>query len=89
MMQQNNEARRELLKNIQATSFYAFDLHLYLDTHPNCIRALNLYTKTISDAKKLREEYEKTYGPLTAGASSSTPPWQWINNPWTWEYERS
>lgn len=89
MMELSKESRRELLKKIQEADFFALDLQLYLNTHPNCTRALNLYAKTVAEAKKMREEYEKKYGPLTAGASSSSPPWQWIKNPWTWEYERS
>lgn len=89
MMDLNRESRRELLKKIQEADFYALDLQLYLNTHPNCTRALSLYSKTIAEAKKLREEFEKKYGPLTAGASSPTTPWQWINSPWTWENERS
>ena len=89
MMEFNTETRKDLLKKVQEADFFALDLQLYLNTHPNCTRALNLYAKSVGEAKKLREVYEKKYGPLTAAASSPTVPWQWIKNPWTWEYERS
>ncbi len=82
-------ARRAKLRAVQEADFFAYDLQLYLDTHPDCIRALELYTETVEKAKKLRDEYETEYGPLTASSSSVIPPWQWIDSPWTWEKERS
>ena len=89
MMDKENMSRAEMLKKVQQADFLAYDLQLYLNTHPNCKKTLNMYVNAVKEAKKLREEFEKAYGPLMAGASSSLPPWQWINNPWTWEYERS
>lgn len=89
MMELNDNSRRELLLKIQETDFFAYDLQLYLNTHPDCERALALYAKTIEKAKKLRDEYEATYGPLTAPAAAGKCPWKWSKNPWTWEKERS
>ena len=89
MMEFNQNSRNELLRKIQEIDFYAYDLQLYLNTHPDCERALTLYGKTIEEAKKLRNEYEAMYGPLTASASIKKYPWQWSKNPWTWEKERS
>ena len=89
MAEYNENSRRKKLRQVQEADFLAFDLQLYLNTHPDCIRALELYTTTVKNAKMLRSEYEKEYGPLTAKASSPQSPWQWIKNPWTWEYERS
>ena len=88
-MTENSASRRELLRKVQEADFYAYDLLLYLDTHPNCIRALELYTNTVAEAKALRKEYEEKYGPLTPSASRDQTPWQWIENPWTWSRERS
>ena len=45
----------------------------------------NEYKEKAKEAKKLREEYEAKYGPITATSSSSKTPWQWIQNPWVWE----
>ena len=83
------EQRRELLKKIQETDFYALELQLYLNTHPDCQRALKLYTETVEKSKALHEEYEKVYGPLTVRGAAGKTPWQWSKNPWTWEKERS
>lgn len=84
-----NTSRRELLKKVQEADFFALDLQLYLNTHPNCERALKLYTEAVKEAKALRNEYESMYGPLTATSSPNRIPWQWAKNPWTWENERS
>ena len=89
MMEYNATSRSELLKKIQETDFYAYDLQLYLNTHPKCEKALKLYAKTVDESKKLRAEFESKFGPLTATSTPSTLPWQWSMNPWTWEKERS
>jgi spore coat protein JB len=79
------EANREkMLKEVMAASFTAFDLHLYLNTHPYDQRALMLFNNSTQNAKILADNYERMYGPLTA-ASSGSYPWQWINSPWPWE----
>ena len=84
-----NNSRQSLLRRVQEADFFALDLQLYLNTHPNCERALKLDKESVAEADKLRREYEETFGPLTATRSSSNTPWQWINNPWTWDKERS
>ncbi len=85
MAEQTNSERRELLRKIQAADFFACDLHLYLNTHPNCMRALSLFKDATAQGRTLRDEYEKKYGPLTASASADTTPWQWSKDPWVWE----
>jgi len=85
----NNSSRRELMKKVQEADFFALDWQLYLNTHPDCERALALYTEAVMKAKALRREYESTYGPITATSTPNKLPWQWSKNPWTWEYERS
>ena len=89
MMEMQNSSRRQLMKKIQETDFYALDLQLYLNTHPNCERALLLYQNTVKKAKMLRDEYEEKYGPVTAFGAAGKAPWTWIESPWTWEKERS
>ena len=89
MKECNTNSRSELLKKIQETDFFAYDLQLYLNTHPRCESALKLYVKTVEESKKLKAEFEEKYGPLTATSTPATIPWQWSKNPWTWEKERS
>ncbi len=85
----SNSSRKELLKKVQEADFFALELQLYLNTHPDCAKTLALYEKAVKKAKELRKEYETTYGPLTATSTPAKLPWQWSRNPWTWEIERS
>jgi spore coat protein JB len=79
-------SRDELLKQITALDFYSIDLHLYLNTHPDDRDALNKYNAVVTQANALRKEYEDMYGMLLAGQPSKYP-WQWIENPWPWQYK--
>lgn len=77
--------KQDLLYRLQAADFAAYDLLLYLDTHPCCQATLSLYKEKVKEAAALREEYESKYGPIMATSSSKNTPWQWIQNPWVWE----
>lgn len=79
--------RNELLKQLTALDFMAVDLHLYLDTHPCDKAALARYNCVIMQAETLRDAYQSNYGPLYSFRSPSSYPWQWINNPWPWNFE--
>ena len=48
-------SRRELLKKIQAADFYAYDLQLYLNTHPNCAKALKEYSDAVNESCELKK----------------------------------
>ena len=79
--------KEDMLKELTALDFYAVDLQLYLDTHPNDREALGKYNAVVEEANTLRREYEKLFGPLTSFRSTSKCPWQWIDDPWPWEYQ--
>lgn len=79
-------SRDEMLKQLTALDFYAIDLHLYLNTHPDDKDAINKYNAVVTEAKALRAEYESMYGPLMMNQPSKCP-WQWIDNPWPWQYQ--
>ncbi len=79
-----DETRARMLREVMAADFTATDLNLYLNTHPYDQRALMIFINTAKRAKVLRENFERIYGPITAGASNSYP-WPWIDNPWPWD----
>ncbi len=79
--------KEEMLRELTALDFYAVDLHLYLNTHPDDREALNKYNAVVSQANALRSEYERMYGPLSSYRSVSKYPWQWIDDPWPWQYQ--
>ena len=78
--------RHEILKKLMELDFVAVELQLYLNTHPDCREALEKFNFVVAQAQMLRQEYERKYGPLTSFRSPSVYPWQWINNPWPWDY---
>ena len=54
----SKNSKYELMCQIQQASFAAYDLQLYLDTHPDCKEALELYTKLNATVASLRQDYE-------------------------------
>ena len=76
--------RAQMLKKVQEAEFAAYDLMLFLDTHPGNQSALTQFKEAVEKSRKCRREFEAEFGPLTANASSSAAPWQWIQDPWPW-----
>lgn len=74
----------ELLTYLDAYSFAAHDLNLYLDNNPNDRDMINLFKEYTSKAKQIQNEYEQKFGPLFVDAST-TYPWAWNDSPWPWE----
>lgn len=80
------DERNMLLKKISQAQFAAWDLHLFLDSHPNCKRALAKYKHYHHITIDLIEQYESRFGPLISGSvNDETQRWAWINDPWPWE----
>jgi spore coat protein JB len=80
------DERNTLLKNLSAIGFYLFDLHLFLNTHPNETRAMELYSRYRQQFLALTAEFESKFGPLTALNGVSGNEWKWVRSPWPWEY---
>ena len=76
----------ELKKKIQELSFTLVELNLYLDTHPDCRQALELYNRYSDELAQLRAEYVAEYGPLmNFGTCPAGNSFSWVNSPWPWE----
>lgn len=76
--------RDKMMWDLAAVQFAAIDLNLYLDTHCDDNRALECYQEFVCEYNRLKKEYERCYGPLTATANTQDN-WQWICDPWPWE----
>lgn len=79
--------KHEMLKQITALDFTIIDLHLYLNTHPMDQEVIAQYNSLVMQCKMMKQNYERFFGPLTSTESVSACPWNWINEPWPWEYE--
>lgn len=75
-----------LRRKISAHTFAAWELHLFLDSHPNNCEAAKKLDECRMMIAKLTKEYEEKFGTLTE-SSDNTSRWQWVNGPWPWETE--
>lgn len=64
----------------QAAAFAAWEMRLYLNTHPHDKKALCFFRKLCKEAEE--ENYATTF--LTDECCTSD--WSWVENPWPWEY---
>ncbi len=74
--------REKLLRSLSSAQFALWELHLYLNTHPNDLSALAMHEKYELKCRKLKEEYEESYGPLTPKRAEGI---EWLKNPWPWD----
>ena len=78
--------KEEILYNLLMHKFVLTELNLYLDNYPNNMKMINLYNEYLSEEKKLCEEYEKNYGPLTTDSRFvGDNNFKWVKSPWPWE----
>lgn len=76
-------SRDEMLKQIKECKFTIIDLSLYLDTHPNDRRAIAMHKEHTNKYRRLTDEYQRMYGPLTIMYPCNK--WRWLEEPWPWE----
>ncbi len=79
--------RAELLKQIQCYNFAAYDMLLYLDTHPKDKKAFEMFQELVGKTNELKCMYEKEFGPLSQFAAAGQSSFNWLDNPWPWEKE--
>lgn len=77
--------KENLMAYINAYSFSAHDLNLYLDINPDDQNMLEAFKYFTNEANKYIKEYENKFG--TICVNDSTYPWSWNNSPWPWEEE--
>lgn len=76
----NDQMKDELMQQIKALNFSVIEIGLYLNTHPNDVRALYLHRRYTNELKNLRDKYQRLYGPLTIYFPCNR--WRWIEGPW-------
>ena len=80
--------REKLLRKLSQVDFAMFELHLFLDTHPHDQAALNMHNRYMKESAALHMEYTSKYGPLNTKDVNKSNMWQWIKDPWPWDYSR-
>lgn len=69
------------LHRLMAVRFAIWDLHLYLDTHPEDEEKLCLMNSYKEKYRTLLSEFESQYGPLNAETASGC---SWLKTPFPW-----
>ena len=77
------------LAELQALEFVVAELGMYLDTHPDDQEAFDLFRKYTAMEKSARETYQAKFGPLTQSASANGESYQWLKEPWPWNFEQN
>jgi len=77
--------RHSMLCCLMAADFAAHEARLYLDTHPCDEAALAAVKEYNEQAARLRLEYERCWGPLTAMSCDGEKD-GWTCDPWPWNY---
>ncbi|NLT08058.1 MAG: spore coat protein CotJB [Ruminococcus sp.] len=77
--------KKMLLMKIKKYDFALKELNLYLDTHPNCRRALSLFKQYKQLREKAMSEFVSKFGPISPEDSNDSSHWTWVDDPWPWE----
>ncbi|MDD5953303.1 MAG: spore coat protein CotJB [Oscillospiraceae bacterium] len=78
--------REKWMRQISAYGFAAWELHIFLDTHPDNCDAAKKLEEAQKKQKALVEKFEAKYGPINE-TSRSANRWAWVTGPWPWEQE--
>lgn len=73
--------RNQMLLRLSQIQFAAWELHVYLDTHPNDMQATMRYKELMSEYSLLLSEFENNFGPITKPAIGN----EWLKDPWPWD----
>lgn len=78
-----------LKRRISALNFSIHELVLFLDTHPQNRRAMQMLSEYRRRRRDAVADYEAKCGPYvsTVNDVSSRDYWNWIDSPWPWERE--
>ena len=88
-MVNKNEKPVTPLTELQALGFAVQDLALYLDTHRDDQEALELYRSYQKRYQECAMEYKRKHGPLTHKQVSDCEGYDWLDDPWPWEYSKN
>lgn len=79
-------AKTTPLRELMALDFVCNELSLYLDTHKNDTEAFATYQTMLKLYEEGRNTYASTYGPLQRSDLAYSPNFNWLNEPWPWDY---
>lgn len=84
-----NENKRNCLRKIQACDFVLYEIALFLDTHPNCREAKEMFCRYQESRREAAQDYVRCGGVLEQKSACAAERWNWIESPWPWEREEN
>ena len=75
-----------VLSQIQALGFAITELGLYLDTHQSDNEATDLFNQYVELYEDALQQYQRSGGNLNQLLSAQSGSYQWLQNPWPWDY---
>lgn len=85
-MVNQKEKNRTVLQRLQTLNFAISELGLYLDTHSDDEEATELFNQYVEQYADVLHQYEQAYGSTTQMGSALTGKYEWLNDPWPWDY---
>lgn len=79
--------RSELMHTIRKYDFALYDLMLYLDTHPDCTEARELFTEYREKRERAVNAFVQRFGPMQSLQTDTAQRWTWGAGPYPWEKE--
>lgn len=77
------------LAELQALEFVVMELGTYLDTHQDDAEAFHLFKQYAAMEKAAKAAYESKFGPITQSSAATGDSYQWLSEPWPWNYEQN
>ena len=74
------------MSELQTLAFAVQELALYLDTHRDDQDAFTLYQNYQRMYDHCMNEYRKKHGPMNHNRIADGNSYQWLDDPWPWEY---
>ena len=86
----NQKEKNDTLQNrLQMYHFAISELGLYLDTHSDDKDAVDLFNQYVEQYAEVVKQYENKHGSLTQMGSALTGKYDWLNDPWPWDYNQN
>ena len=77
------------LAELQALEFVILELGIYLDTHKDDAEAFAMFKQFSAMEKAAKAAYESKYGPITKETAAAGDSYQWLSDPWPWNFAQN
>lgn len=81
----NQMNQKELSDWIAMLGFCAYDMLLYMDTHPDDKEALDYFNQCTQLYNSAKKSYEERFGQVSAFSGGPLSDWNWNSAPMPWE----